>query len=62
MIQEPTPPPCICRDNNNASTILLCNFLVNFASTGLMLMFFLQKINRILQQQFKYGEIQQCEP
>ncbi len=49
MIQEPTPPPCICRDNNNASTILLCNFLVNFASTGLMLMFFLQKINRILQ-------------
>ena len=64
MIQEPTPP-CRCTndtDNSGASTILLCNFVINFASTGLMLMFFLHKINKILLQQFKYAEIQQCEP
>ena len=61
LVNEPLSP-CDCANNQrDDTTILLYSFIINLASTGVMLLAFLNKIKDIIEKQ-KYDQLEQYEP
>ena len=62
LVKEPVPPcRCVNDYKDDAGQILLYNFIINFASTGIMLLAFLTKIKNVLEQE-RYTRIEHSEP
>ena len=59
-VKEP-PPPCRCTGNDDGTQILLFNFIINFAATGVMLLAFLEKIKKVIGEK-NYTQLEQYEP
>ena len=61
LVNEPLPP-CDCANNKRDDmTIILYSFIINLASTGVMLVAFLNKIKDIIEKQ-RYDQLEQYEP